>query len=108
MSDLIEVNDGNFEEQILKADKVAVVDFSAEWCPPCKILDPIIKEVAAAVGDRAVVAHLDVDESRLTSQKYGVLSVPTMVFFKDGQEQARLVGINQKDAIIAKIDELNE
>lgn len=108
MSDLIEVNDGNFEEQVLKADKVAVVDFSAEWCPPCKILDPIIKEVAAAVGDRAVVAHLDVDESRLTSQKYGVLSVPTMVFFKDGQEQARLVGVNQKDAIIAKIDELNE
>lgn len=108
MSDVIEVNDGNFEEQVLKADKVAVVDFSAEWCPPCKILDPIIKEVAAAIGDRAVVAHLDVDESRLTSQKYGVLSVPTMVFFKDGQEQARLVGVNQKDAIIAKIDELNE
>ena len=108
MSDLIEVNDGNFEEQILKADKVAVVDFSAECCPPCKILDPIIKEVAAAIGDRAVVAHIDVDESRLTSQKYGVLSVPTKVFFKDGQEQARLVGVNQKDTIIAKIDELNE
>lgn len=107
MGDVIEVNDGNFEEQILKADKVAMVDFAAEWCPPCKILGPIIKEVAAAVGDRAVVAHLNVDESRLTSQKYGVLSVPTMIFFKDGTEQARLVGVNQKDAIVARIDELN-
>lgn len=107
MSDVIEVNDGNFEEQILKSDKAAMVDFAAEWCPPCKILNPIIKEVATAIGDRAVVAHIDVDKSRLTSQQYGVLSVPTMIFFKDGKEQARLVGVNQKDAIVAKIDELN-
>ena len=107
MADVLEVNDGNFEQQVLKADKVALVDFSADWCPPCKILDPILKDVAAALGGEAIVAHLDIDANRQTTNSYGVLSVPTMIFFKEGQERARLVGVNQKETIIGKINELS-
>jgi len=103
---VVEVSDESFDEKILKASKVAMVDFAASWCPPCKILEPIVKEVAAAVGDKAVIAHLDIDESRATAGAYGVLSVPTMIFFKGGKEQARLVGVNQKQTILARINEL--
>lgn len=106
MAGVMEVNDGTFDAQILKASKPVLVDFAASWCPPCKILEPIIKEVAATVGDKAIVAHLDIDESRDTANRYGVLSVPTMIFFKGGKEQARLVGVNQKQTILAKINEL--
>lgn len=108
MAEVVEVNDSTFEQKVLKAPKVVLVDFAASWCPPCKILEPIIKDVAANVGDKALVAHLDVDESRQTAAKYGVLSVPTMIFFKNGQEQARLVGVNQKENIVAKIDSLSK
>jgi thioredoxin 1 len=106
MASVIEITDESFEATILKGAKVAMVDFAASWCPPCKILEPIVKEVAAAVGDKAVIAHLDIDESRATANKFGVLSVPTMIFFKAGKEQARLVGVNQKQTILAKINEL--
>ncbi len=106
MAGVVEVSDESFDEKILKASKVAMVDFAASWCPPCKILEPIVKEVAAAVGDKAVIAHLDIDESRATAGAYGVLSVPTMIFFKGGKEQARLVGVNQKQTILARINEL--
>ena len=103
---VLELKDDSFESEVLKATKVVMVDFAASWCPPCKILEPIVKEVATAVGDKAVIAHLDIDESRNTANKYGVLSVPTMIFFKGGKEQARLVGVNQKQTIVAKINEL--
>ena len=106
MADVLEVNDSNFEEMVLKASVVVMVDFAAAWCPPCKILEPIVKEVASEVGDNAIVAHLDIDESRQTASQFGVLSVPTMIFFKEGQEQSRLVGVNQKKTIIGKINEL--
>ena len=106
MAGVLEVNDKTFDAQVLKASKVAMVDFAASWCPPCKILEPIVKEVAAAVGDKAVIAHLDIDESRDTANRFGVLSVPTMIFFKGGKEQARLVGVNQKQTIVTKINEL--
>ena len=106
MAGVLEVNDKTFDAQVLKASKVAMVDFAASWCPPCKILEPIVKEVATAVGDKAVIAHLDIDESRDTANRFGVLSVPTMIFFKGGKEQARLVGVNQKQTIVTKINEL--
>lgn len=106
MAGVLEITDGTFDSLVLKASKVVMVDFAASWCPPCKILEPIVKEVSATVGDKAVIAHLDIDESRETANRYGVLSVPTMIFFKGGKEQARLVGVNQKQTIIAKINEL--
>ena len=106
MAGVVEVNDKSFDATVLKASKVAMVDFAASWCPPCKILEPIVKEVAASVEDKAVVAHLDIDESRDTANRYGVLSVPTMIFFKGGREQARLVGVQQKQTILTKINDL--
>ena len=103
---LLEVNDHNFAEKVEQYQGKVLVDFSAEWCPPCKMLDPIIEEVASEVADRARVASLDVDEGRSTAARFNVLNVPTMIFFNDGKEVARIVGVVQKQKIIEQIDNL--
>ena len=100
------VDETNFKKEVLESKIPVMVDFFAVWCPPCKILEPIVKDVAAAVGDKAIIAHLDIDDSRETANRYGVLSVPTLVLFKGGKEQVRMVGVQQKATILAKINEL--
>lgn len=100
------VNDDDFEAEIGKHEGVAVVDFSASWCPPCKMLAPILTEVATEAGDRAKVVALDVDESRNTAAHFNVLNVPTIVFFKNGKEVERLVGVAPKEKILQHIDKI--
>jgi thioredoxin 1 len=103
---LLKINDDNFAQEVEQYQGTVLVDFSASWCPPCKMLAPIIKEVAGEVADRAKVGALDVDESRDTATRFSVLNVPTMIFFKDGKEAARIVGVTQKQKIIEQIDGL--
>ena len=100
------VNDGSFAAQVEQSAGVVLVDFGATWCPPCRILEPIIEEVAAEVSARAKVFSLDVDESGQTAAKFSVMNVPTMIFFKDGVEAKRMVGVAPKEAIVVAIDEL--
>ena len=100
------VSDVNFAAEVEKATGIVVVDFAASWCPPCRMLAPIVAQVAAEVAARAKVVTLDVDESRNTAVRFNVLNVPTMVFFKDGKEVQRLVGVTAKDKIIKVIDGL--
>jgi len=106
MSSLIEVNDANFEEVVLKADKPVVVDFSAEWCGPCKRLHPITEKIAADYDGRAVVAHLDVDNAQRTAQQYRIMSVPTVMFFKDGEVKDQSIGLVPANVLTTKIDAL--
>jgi thioredoxin 1 len=86
----------DFEEKVLKSDKPVMVDFFAEWCGPCKMAEPVIDELSDTYQDKVVIGKIDVDENNETAGKYGVMSIPTVLMFKDGKEVARKVGYGGK------------
>ena len=106
MSSLVHVNDTNFDQVVLNADKPVIVDFSAEWCAPCVHLDPIIEKIAGDYNDKAVVAHVDVDNAQRTAMKYRIMSVPTVMFFKDGEVRDQSIGLVPENVLTAKLDPL--
>ena len=106
MSNLVHVNDSNFEQVVLKADKPVLVDFSAEWCAPCVHLNPIIEKIAGDYNGKAVVAHVDVDNAQQTAMKFRIMSVPTVMFFKNGEVQDQSIGLVPEKVLTAKIDAL--
>ncbi len=93
LSALIEVQDGNFKEVVLDAERPVLVDFSAEWCGPCKQLKPVIEALAGEYAGRVDMVHVDVDQARDTAAGYGVMSVPTLLFFKNGEPADRCQGV---------------
>ena len=99
------VTDENFDEEVLKGG-VVLVDFYADWCGPCQMIAPVIEELAGEYEGKAKVVKLDVDASQETAQKYGVMSIPALLFFKDGKEVERLNGALPKDALAEKLDSL--
>ena len=100
--EILHTNTKEFENT-LKAGKVVLVDFYATWCGPCKMLSPILDDVAAELPENAVIAKLDIDESLDTAKDYNVMSVPTMIIFKEGKEVDRLIGLRQKEQILEAI-----
>lgn len=94
------LNSLNFESEILNNTGIALVDFYADWCGPCKMVSPIVDEIAAERSD-ITVGKLNVDESGDLAMKYGVMSIPTLIVFKNGKEAARAVGYRPKEDIIA-------
>ena len=103
---VVQVTDSEFESTILQSDKPALVDFWAAWCAPCRAIAPIVAEIADEYGDRVVVAKLDVDSSRDTAVKYGIQSIPTLLFFKDGALEEKILGLTDKKTIAATLDRL--
>ncbi|HEX9263476.1 MAG TPA: thioredoxin [Candidatus Binatia bacterium] len=99
-----EVNDDNFAQAVLQSDRPVLVDFWAEWCGPCRTLAPTVEAVATDWADRARVVKLNVDQSPLMTERYGVRAIPTLILFKDGEEIARLLGAVSKIEIARKID----
>lgn len=106
MSKAIHVNDETFEEQVLKAPGPVLVDFWAEWCGPCKMIAPILDEIATSMAGRVTVAKVDVDNSRDTPTKYGVRGIPTLMLFKDGEVLATKVGAQSRAALVGWIEGL--
>ncbi len=96
--------DSNFQDTALEADKVAVVDFWAEWCGPCRMIGPIIEELSADYGDRVLVGKVDVDQNPEVSMQYGVRSIPTILIFKNGEVVDKQVGVTTKQALADKIE----
>ena len=92
-----------FDEAI--AEGVVLVDFWATWCPPCRIQGPIIDDLAAEVNDRATISKLDVDDHGSIASRYGISSIPTLLIFKDGEEVKRFTGVQQKETLLAVIEQ---
>ncbi len=102
----IEITDANFEEIVLKADKPVLVDFWAEWCGPCRMVGPIVAELADDFKDKVVVGKLDVDSNPEVSMKYGIRNIPTILFFKNGEVVDKQVGAVPKSALATKLESL--
>lgn len=96
-------NDENFEEEVLKSDIPVLVDFYAEWCGPCKMLAPVIDELAGEYEGKWKIGKCDVDASPQTAEKYGVQSIPTIIFVKDGEVVDKLQGFQSKEKILEKL-----
>ncbi len=99
MADVIEINDGNFEEEVLKADKITLVDFWATWCGPCRKLSPLIDELANEYTDKVKFVKIKADENMQTSQKYSISGVPSLLLFKNGEPVERIVNLVPKNII---------
>jgi len=106
MSDLVHVNDGNFDNEVLKSDIPVLVDFSAAWCGPCQRLKPIIEELATEYAGRVKVAHVDIDEAQTTASKYAVMSVPTLKFIKGGEIVDQAIGLLSKTDLASRMDKM--
>ena len=105
MSDnIVHTNDSNFEADVIKSDKPALVDFWAEWCGPCKMIAPFLDEAATEYAEKLAVVKLNVDESPNVAAKFGIRSIPTLMLFKDGAVHAQKVGALSKSQLTEFLD----
>ena len=103
---VLEINDGCFESEVIQADKPVVVDFWAPWCAPCRIISPIVEELASSFGDAVKFAKCNVDENPVTPTKYGIQAIPNLIFFKNGSIAHQIVGIEHKSVLEKVIEDL--
>ena len=106
MADLLQVTDGNFDEEIVKADLPAMVDFWAEWCGPCKMVGPTVEELAKEYEGKIKIAKMNVDENRETPAKFGIRNIPTLILFKDGEVAQTIVGAHPKSHLEEELKKL--
>ncbi|MDZ7789640.1 MAG: thioredoxin TrxA [Xanthomonadales bacterium] len=106
MSDkIIHVTDSDFEDNVLKADGPVLVDYWAEWCGPCKMIEPILYELADEYGDRLKIAKLNIDENQQVTSRYKIRGIPTLMIFENGEHQGTKVGALTKSALKSFVDE---
>ncbi|MEM9693355.1 MAG: thioredoxin [Myxococcota bacterium] len=94
------IDDNNFETEVLQSDTKVLIDFHAVWCGPCKVLTPIVEQVADEYAGKVKVAKIDVDQAPKTAMKYGIASVPTVMVFEGGEKKAQQVGVVKKDKLV--------
>lgn len=100
----VTVNDSNFKDEVLGSAIPVLVDFWAEWCGPCRMIAPIVEEIASEYSGKMKVCKLNVEEGQQTATDYGVMNIPTLIVFKNGEEVERIVGAVGKDNMISKIN----
>lgn len=99
---VLKITSDNFEKEVLNSDKTTIIDFYADWCGPCKMMSPVIDEIAEE-NDSVKVGKLNVDEAQNIAVKYNVMSIPTIIIFKNGKEDKRFVGVTSKGNILNSI-----
>jgi thioredoxin 1 len=106
MKNIIEINEANFAAEVLEASQPVLVDFWAEWCGPCKMLAPVLNEIAVEQAERAKVVKVNVDENPALAARYGIQSIPTLLYFVNGELRDHIIGATGKRNIVAKLDAL--
>lgn len=101
-----QVTDSTFEDQVINSDTPVVVDFWASWCGPCRMIAPMLEEVAKEYDGKVRIAKVDVDSNQATAQKYGIMSIPSLLFFKNGEMVEQMVGAVPKAQLVEKIDKV--
>ena len=102
----LEITDSNFEDIVLKSDKPVMVDFWAEWCGPCKALAPILDKICDEFGDKVLVGKVNVDEVKQAPVNYGIRSIPTLLFFHNGEIVRQEVGLQSEQALIDSVNQV--
>jgi len=100
----LEITDANFEELVLKSDKPVLVDFWAEWCGPCRMVGPVVEELAKEYEGKAVIGKVNVDQNSKIPAEFGIRNIPTILFFKNGQMVEKHVGVAAKSILAGKLD----
>lgn len=95
----------NFEKEVLEADKPVLVDFYADWCGPCKMMGPVVAQLAEQMGDKVKIGKLNIDENMDIAEKYRVMNIPTFLIIRDGQEKERIVGAVSKNELEKKLEQ---
>ena len=106
MKATIEINETNFETEVLKSTQPVLVDFWAQWCGPCKMLSPVLDEIASERGDRVKVAKVNVDENSALAERFGIRAIPTLLYFVGGEVRKQTAGVVSKQTIVSNLDAL--
>jgi len=96
----LKLSSENFEKEVIQSEKPVLVDFYADWCGPCKMMAPTIEKVAEELGEKAKVGKINVDENQDLAMEYNIMSIPTVIIFKDGKEFKRMVGVRDKEELM--------
>lgn len=100
---ILKITSENYEEEVLKSDKTVLIDFYADWCGPCRMMSPIMDEIAEEMSDKIKVGKINVDENQDLAMEYGVMSIPTIVIIKNGKVEKTFVGVRDKSEILGAI-----
>jgi thioredoxin 1 len=106
MKSTIEINEANFENEVLQANEPVLVDFWAEWCGPCKMLAPVLDEIAIEQAGRVKIAKVNVDANPVLAARFGIQSIPTLLYFAGGEIRDKTIGATGKRAIVVKLEKL--
>jgi len=104
MAEILNTTDVKFSDTVSESDKLVVVDMWAEWCGPCKMMEPVLEEIAEEYSDKLKVVKLNIDQNQDTPLKFGVMNIPTLIFFRDGKEIDRVIGAFPKKQLLNRIE----